>query len=118
MATMNKNTQRIRRHGRVRGKVSGTSERPRLAVFRSNKHLYAQVIDDTKGHTVAASSDRAITGSDTKPMKEVAVLIGADIAKKAQAAGITTVVFDKGGFTYSGNISALAQGAREGGLTF
>lgn len=118
MTILNKQQKRTRRHARVRAKVSGTALRPRLAVFKSNKHLSAQLIDDTKGTTLVASSDSAIAGSAKKPMREVATLIGEDIAKKAKTAKIETVVFDTGGFAYTGNISALAEGARKGGLIF
>lgn len=110
-----KREQRKRRHARVRAKVSGTSTKPRLAVFKSNKHLSAQLIDDTKGHTIAASSDSKVKG---KTMGEKATLIGEDIAKSAQKHKIKSVVFDRGGSTYTGTISALADGARKGGLKF
>ncbi|MFN4253655.1 MAG: 50S ribosomal protein L18 [Saprospiraceae bacterium] len=109
--------QRRRRiHNRVRRKVNGTSERPRLSVYRSNKAIYCQVIDDTQGHTLAAANSReeSITGSKT----EAAVAVGKLIAKKAIAAGITSVVFDRGGYLYHGRVKALAEGAREGGLQF
>lgn len=109
--------QRRRRiHNRVRRKVNGTSERPRLSVYRSNKAIYCQVIDDIQGHTLAAASSReeSITGSKT----EAAVAVGKLIAQKAIAAGITSVVFDRGGYLYHGRVKALAEGAREGGLQF
>lgn len=109
--------QRRRRiHNRVRRKVNGTSERPRLSVYRSNKAIYCQVIDDIQGHTLAAASSReeSIAGSKT----EAAVAVGKLIAKKAIAAGITSVVFDRGGYLYHGRVKALAEGAREGGLQF
>lgn len=109
--------QRRRRiHNRVRRKVNGTSERPRLSVYRSNKAIYCQVIDDIQGHTLAAASSReeSITGTKT----EAAVAVGKLIAQKAIAAGITSVVFDRGGYLYHGRVKALAEGAREGGLQF
>ncbi|KAG6554886.1 hypothetical protein Mapa_003470 [Marchantia paleacea] len=111
------------RHRRLRRKLNGTTERPRLAVFRSNKHLYAQVIDDTKQHTLASSSTL------TKPMREelgitsgatvdAAKRVGEEIAKVCLEKGITQVAFDRGGFVYTGRIQALAEAAREGGLVF
>lgn len=104
------------RHRRVRKKVSGTSERPRLAVYRSNKHIYAQLIDDLVGRTLASSSTTATT-SDGAP-KEQAKTVGLDLAAKAKEAGITRVTFDRGGFRYHGRVQAVAEGAREGGLEF
>ena len=95
-----------RRHKRIRATISGTAERPRLSVFRSNKFIYAQLIDDTKGHTLAQAN-----ASDAKA-------VGADIAKKAKAAKIAKVVFDRGGYLYTGKIKAVADSAREGGLDF
>ena len=105
-----------RRHRRVRKKVSGTSERPRLAVYRSNKHIYAQVIDDVAGRTLAASATTTAKadGAPTEQAKSV----GLEIAAKAKSAGITQVTFDRGGFRYHGRIQAVADGAREGGLEF
>ncbi len=114
MATLSKKEQRTRRHGRIRAKISGTAERPRLAVFRSNRYITVQVIDDTNGITLTAASSKGMKGGQ----REVAVNVGEAIAKSAQAKGITTVVFDRGGFTYSGTIAALADGARKGGLSF
>jgi large subunit ribosomal protein L18 len=110
---------RVRRHARVRKDVSGTPGRPRLAVYRSLTHIYAQVIDDEAGKTLAASSDvemelRATSGNKTERAKAV----GAAVAKKAQAAGVTQVVFDRGGNRYHGRVKALAEAAREGGLQF
>lgn len=105
-----------RRHRRVRKKVTGTPERPRLAVYRSNKHIYAQVIDDIAGRTLVASSTTA-AGSAGAP-KEQAKSVGLDIATKAKSAGITRVTFDRGGFRYHGRVQAVAEGAREGGLEF
>ncbi len=115
--TITKKALRSRRHARVRAKVSGTAERPRLAVFKSNKHLYAQVIDDTRGHTLVAASD-ATTGLSGNALMKAAVAIGTKIAGDARKQGITAIVFDKGGYPYAGSVKALADAAREGGLTF
>jgi large subunit ribosomal protein L18 len=115
-------SQRKRRHVRVRAKVSGTQARPRLNVFRSSAHMYCQVIDDHAGHTLAAASDmdedvkKLIGEKATKT--ERAKAVGAVIAERAKSAGISTVVFDRGGFLYHGRIKAVAEGAREGGLEF
>jgi large subunit ribosomal protein L18 len=111
---------RIRRHRRVRKKVHGTAERPRLAVFRSNKHVVAQVIDDDAGRTLAAAStaepDQRAAGSGSTV--EAAARIGKLVAERAKAAGVEHVVFDRGGFMYHGRIAALATAAREAGLEF
>lgn len=114
-------TDRQARHRRVRKKVSGTPERLRLNVFRSAAHIYAQVIDDTKGHTVAAASSveptvRSDMSGKTKMEKSVA--IGHLIAQRAREAGITKVAFDRGGYLYHGRVKAVAEAAREGGLEF
>jgi large subunit ribosomal protein L18 len=101
---------------RVRGKITGTAERPRLTVFRSNKQIYAQVIDDLTGKTLAAASSLKIT--DKAPKKEIALKVGELIAKSAQEAGITSVVFDRNGYLYHGRIKELADAARKGGLKF
>ncbi|MDR1881641.1 MAG: 50S ribosomal protein L18 [Prevotella sp.] len=101
---------------RVRGKISGTAERPRLTVFRSNKQIYAQVIDDLAGKTLAAASSLKIT--DKAPKKEIAAKVGELIAKSAQEAGVTAVVFDRNGYLYHGRIKELADAARKGGLKF
>ncbi|GAB6123142.1 50S ribosomal protein L18 [Dysgonomonas termitidis] len=101
---------------RVRGKISGTTERPRLTVFRSNKQIYAQVIDDLTGKTLAAASSLKI--ADKAPKKEIAAKVGELIAKNAQEAGVTTVVFDRNGYLYHGRIKELADAARNGGLKF
>lgn len=101
---------------RVRGKVTGTAERPRLTVFRSNKQIYAQVIDDLTGTTLAAASSLKIT--DKAPKKEIAAKVGELIAKSAQEAGVTAVVFDRNGFLYHGRVKELADAARKGGLKF
>jgi large subunit ribosomal protein L18 len=107
---------RIRRHARVRKRVSGTAARPRLAVFRSNRHIYAQLIDDVAGHTLVAAGSRTSTGDGDK--SAAAKRVGDELASKAKAAGITSVVFDRGGFQYHGRVKALADAAREGGLDF
>ena len=112
---------RERRQRRVRMKLSGTPERPRLNVFRSLDHIYAQVIDDVEGRTVASASsyDKEIRSEmSDKTKKEQAELVGKTVAERAKAAGIETVVFDRGGFLYHGRVKALADGAREGGLKF
>ena len=114
---------RERRHARVRKKVSGTPERPRLNVYRSLEHIYAQVIDDTKGHTLVSAStlDKEVLkeiGKEGKPKVDEAKLVGKIVAERAKQAGITSVVFDRGGYRYHGRIKALADGAREGGLEF
>jgi large subunit ribosomal protein L18 len=112
---------RKRRHERVRKKVSGTTDRPRLSVFRSLNHIYAQVIDDSAGQTLvsASSLDNEIkTDSTDKNKKAVAELVGALVAKRAQAKGITQVVFDRGGYRYHGRVKALADAARKAGLRF
>lgn len=101
----------------IRKKVAGTAERPRLSVFRSNKQIYAQIIDDVTGHTLVAASSREITGANgTKT--EMAKQVGIALARKAAEKQIATVSFDRGGFLYHGRVKALAEGAREGGLTF
>ncbi len=110
-----KNESRLKRHKRVRAKVSGTAECPRLNVFRSNKNIYAQIIDDVKGVTlVSASSLDMENGSN----KEAAFKVGEAIAKKAIDKGIDKVVFDRGGYIYHGRVKELAEGARQGGLKF
>ena len=100
----------------VRSKISGTAERPRLTVFRSNKQIYAQVIDDTTGRTLAAASSLKI--EDKAPKKEIAAKVGEQIAKSAQEAGDQAVVFDRNGYLYHGRIKELADAARNGGLKF
>ncbi|MCX7623259.1 MAG: 50S ribosomal protein L18 [Thermomicrobium sp.] len=113
---------RKRRHLRVRARVSGTPERPRLNVFRSNKHIYAQIIDDTRGHTLVAAStlERAVHERfpDPHPKVEEARVVGQVIGERALAQGITKVVFDRGGYKYHGRVKALADGARAAGLQF
>jgi large subunit ribosomal protein L18 len=112
---------RSRRHARVRKTVRGTPERPRLAVYRSLNHVYAQIIDDSVGHTLVSATDLepAVRSSrNGKKKSEVAHLVGEELAKKAKEKGIGTVVFDRGGFKYHGRVKALAAGARTGGLSF
>jgi len=112
---------RIKRHLRIRNRISGTSEAPRLAVFRSNKHVYAQVIDDTKGVTLVAAStvEKSVAGGlKSTSNKEAAAAVGTAVAKKAVAAGVSVVVFDRGGYIYHGKVQALAEAAREAGLQF
>ena len=113
-----KNAQRLKRHARVRAKISGTTERPRLAVYRSNANIYAQIIDDIKGVTLCSASSVEKDFEGIGSNKEAAKKVGAKIAEKALAAGITDVVFDRGGYVYHGRVSELAAGAREGGLKF
>ncbi len=110
-----KQTHRIARRRRIRAKVFGTADCPRLAVFRSNRELYAQLIDDAKGATLAASDTRHAEGEGVRAKARAT---GAALAKKAGALGITRAVFDRGGFLYTGSIAELADGAREGGLQF
>ena len=110
-----KTALRERRHRRIRARVSGTMERPRLAIFRSNRFVYAQLIDDDKGVTLAAASSKDIKD---KTMTEDAKIVGERIAKAAKEKGVTKVVFDRGGFTYSARVKALADAARAGGLEF
>ena len=112
---------RVKKHNRMRNRFSGTPERPRLAVFRSNNHMYAQIIDDTVGNTlVAASTLEKSVGSELKKTNDVeaAAYVGTVIAKRALEKGIKAVVFDRGGFIYQGKIAALADAAREAGLEF
>ena len=113
-----KNTQRLKRHARVRAKISGTTERPRLAVYRSNANIYAQIIDDSKGVTLCSASTVEAGFEGIGSNKEAAKKVGKKIAEKALAGGITEVVFDRGGYIYHGRVSELAEGAREGGLKF
>lgn len=119
-----KNARRLRRvrQARVRKKVTGTPDRPRLSVFRSLKHIYAQVIDDTTGRTiVAASSQEAVKGNaeaEAETKTDVSAVVGKALAERALAAGVKQVVFDRGGCKYHGRVKALADGSREGGLQF
>ena len=112
-----KRSARVRRRLRIRRKISGTAARPRLAVYRSNRHIYAQLIDDASSRTVASASDRELGSGGTKGDKKVvAKAVGALIADRAKQAGVQGAVFDRGGRLYHGRIAALAEGAREGGL--
>ena len=108
--------RRLRIRQGIRRKLSGTSEKPRLSVFKSNKAIYAQIIDDEKGHTIVAASSKELgnTGVNVETAKEV----GKKLAEKAGASGVESVVFDRGGYVYHGRVKALAEGAREGGLNF
>jgi large subunit ribosomal protein L18 len=106
--------QRDRRHRRVRAKVAGTPERPRLVVYRSLKHIYAQIVDDQAQRTLLTVSDQALSGTKT----EKSAAVGKLVAEKAKATGITKVVFDRGGYQYHGRVKAVADGAREAGLEF
>ncbi len=112
---------REKKHKRMRNHLAGTAERPRLAVFRSNNHIYAQIIDDTVGNTLAATStlDKDVKAACEKTNNvDAAAQVGTAVAKKALEKGITTVVFDRGGFLYAGKVKALAEAAREAGLEF
>jgi len=112
---------RQKRIRRIRVKITGTPERPRLRVFKSARHIYAQVIDDTKGHTLLAMSSlhkEVVAAEDAKGKCGLAKQVGLKLAEKAKAAGIETVVFDRGGYIYHGRVKALSDGAREGGLVF
>ena len=110
--------KRLRRHKRIRAKVSGTPERPRLNVFRSERHIYAQIIDDTTGVTLCSAStvEKGFEGLGSN--KEAAKKVGMAVAERAKAKGINAVVFDRGGYIYHGRVQELAEGAREGGLDF
>lgn len=114
MTTKEERRKKIKQ--RVRGKIKGTTERPRLTVFRSNKQIYAQIIDDSKGITLAAVSSLKLEKTETK--KVIAAKVGEQIAKNAMEAGIQTVVFDRNGYLYHGRIKELADAARNGGLKF
>ena len=119
--TDKKLTARLRRHRRVRAKISGTGSCPRLNVYRSSEHIYVQVIDDVAGQTLvsASSIDGELRGQVAEMNKiEAARLVGKTVATRAKEAGVTTVVFDRGGWRYQGRVKALAEGAREGGLEF
>ena len=108
--------KRVIRHIRVRRRVYGAPERPRMAVFRSSNHIYAQVIDDDRGHTLAAATSLDVKSNDTKT--DVAKVVGGAVARAALAAGVTKVVFDRGGYKYHGRVKAFAEAAREAGLEF
>ncbi len=110
---------RVMRHKRIRAKVKGTAERPRLAIFRSNRYCYAQIIDDSKGLTLCSLSDMNLAKDEMKKKPvEKAALIGKSLAELATKKGIKSVVFDRGGFLYTGRVKALAEGARTAGLVF
>jgi large subunit ribosomal protein L18 len=109
---------RARRHRRVRKTIRGTADRPRLAVYRSNRYIYAQVIDDTVGHTLAAASSRDGDLLDERLNRDTAAKVGALVATRAQEAGVSAVVLDRGGYKYHGRVRALADAARETGLEF
>ena len=112
-----KNVSRVRRHARVRAKISGTAETPRLCVYRSNKNIEAQLIDDVKGVTLVSSSSMSLKLENGSNI-EAAKLVGKDIAEKAVAKGLKKVVFDRSGYVYHGRVKALAEAAREAGLEF
>ncbi|MFZ3020223.1 MAG: 50S ribosomal protein L18 [Minisyncoccia bacterium] len=114
-AASKKLTQRIRRHARIRAKVVGLNDRPRLSIYKSNKYIWAQVIDDAKHVTLASVTTKGIKG---KNETERATLAGKKIAEEVIAKGVKKVVFDRGGFIYTGRVRAIAEGAREGGLSF
>lgn len=114
MAVLQKRAQREKRRARIRRKLFGTPERPRLSVYRSNTHVYAQLVDDLEGHTLASADSRQF--QDAENRTEAAKRVGEDIARKAKEAGYESVVFDRGGNKYHGRIAALAEGAREAGL--
>ncbi len=116
---LTKNQNRLKIKRRIRKVVSGTESRPRLAVFRSNKEIYAQIVDDVNGKTIIAASSRDKDISSTKGTKtEIAALVGKSVAEKALKAGIDSISFDRGGYQYHGRVKSLADGAREGGLKF
>ena len=121
ISKVDKNKERLRRHKRVRKNISGTAEAPRLCVYRSLVNIYAQIIDDTKGVTLVACStmEKEIKSQlEGKTKQEQAKLVGAKLAEKALAKGISAVVFDRGGYLYTGRVASLAEGAREAGLKF
>ncbi len=121
MKTLETHVRRERRQGRVRAKISGTAERPRLNVFRSARHIFAQLIDDTKGYTLAAAStldDEVRANAKQWDKKTEAKQVGKLLAERARAKGLKQVVFDRGGYQYHGRVKSLAEGSREGGLEF
>jgi large subunit ribosomal protein L18 len=117
VSTLTKREARLRRHRRVRGKVAGTAERPRLTVFRSNRGIFAQLVDDESGRTLASASWLTL-GKPAGSKSEQAEAVGKALAEAAKKAGIESCVFDRGGYLYHGRVKALAEGAREGGLQF
>ena len=118
VSKVNKNAMRLKRHIRVRGKISGTPECPRLNVFRSNANIYAQIIDDVNGVTLVSANTLEKGFEGATGNAEAAKKVGLTIAERAKEKGITEVVFDRGGYVYHGRVAALAEGAREGGLQF
>jgi len=116
--TLSRDEARKKRKMRIRKKVNGTPERPRLVVFRSSKHIYAQIIDDLAGATLASASTLSLEGDNIRLTVENAKLVGKKVAEEAIKKSITSVVFDRNGFVYHGRIKAVADGAREGGLNF
>lgn len=114
---VDKTNRRLRIKRSIRNQISGTSERPRLSIFKSNKAIYAQIIDDSKGHTVASASSFEL-GTKNNPNIEVSKNVGIKIAEKAKESGVDAIVFDRGGYQYHGKVKALAEGAREAGLKF
>lgn len=118
VSKIDKNAMRMKRHVRVRGKVSGTPERPRLNVYRSNANIYAQIIDDVNGVTLVSANTLEKGFEGAAGNCEAAKKVGTVLAERAKEKGITTVVFDRGGYVYHGRVAALAEGAREGGLEF
>jgi large subunit ribosomal protein L18 len=116
MSVLTKRQARMRRHRRVRAKIAGTAERPRLVVFRSNRGISAQLVDDQSARTVASASWKAVSASGSKT--EQAAAVGKALAEAAKKAGVDTCVFDRAGYLYHGRVKALAEGAREGGLQF
>ena len=118
MSTLSTRQARQRRQRRIRGKVSGSAERPRLAIFRSNKGIFAQLVDDQTGRTIAGASWLGVKKSFKGTKTEQAAEVGKLVAEAAKKAGIESVVFDRGGYLYHGRVKALADGAREGGLKF
>jgi large subunit ribosomal protein L18 len=118
VSVLTRHEARLRRHKRVRGKVAGSTERPRLVVYRSNKGITAQIVDDTTGRTLAGATWTGLPKSFTGKKTEQAAEVGKQLAAAAKKAGIERVVFDRGGYLYHGRVKALADGAREGGLEF
>ena len=118
VSKINKKAMRMHRHVRVRGKISGTPERPRLNVFRSNANIYAQIIDDVNGVTLVSANTLEKGFEGATGNAEAAKKVGVTLAERAKAKGIEEVVFDRGGYVYHGRVAALAEGAREGGLKF
>ena len=118
MSSKTRSAARVRRHRRVRKKLQGTTTRPRLAVFRSNKYIYAQVIDDSQGHTLASASSQEKDLRDGNLTAEKAAEVGTLVASRAKDAGVKTVVFDRGGYPYHGRVKALADAARAAGMEF